>query len=124
MIPVQREVSRNKVVSFLYELMRDHVPTGVAEHVVKNSENDEPTTFSNGYLARYAKDLARRLGQTLECDQEGSLYYSDFKAINEDIDEEVDRARQALKSLDSKSCRLTAFDALIRAHNIQEFIES
>ena len=55
------------LVSFLYELMRDHVPLGVVEKVVRNSElPSEGDTFvlSNVHLARYAEELAIRLRPT------------------------------------------------------------
>jgi hypothetical protein len=52
--------SRNPLVSFLYELMRDHVPPGVVEGILDDRGAIE-TTFTNGWLARYAQDVARRL---------------------------------------------------------------
>lgn len=59
----------NEVVAFLYELMRDHVTPGVLERIVTVHEDvkiDEPFDFefelSNVHLARYAEELARRLG--------------------------------------------------------------
>ena len=48
------------LVSFLYELMRDHVTPGVVERLVKESPAGE-TKFTNGHLANYAKELADRL---------------------------------------------------------------
>lgn len=56
--------SRDPVVSFLYELMRDHVPPGVVEAVTRASiakaDLDE-TAYTNGWLADYAEDIAERL---------------------------------------------------------------
>lgn len=50
----------SKLVSFLYDLMRDHLPAGVVEKLVQDSQ--EPNvTYTNGWLANYAKDLAERL---------------------------------------------------------------
>lgn len=51
------------LVSFLYELMRDHLTPGVVESLVRASacSEEEPTRFCNGYLANYATDLAARL---------------------------------------------------------------
>ncbi len=51
------------LVSFLYELMRDHVPPGIVERVVRNSATsvEDPTIYTNGFLAMYAQDLANRL---------------------------------------------------------------
>lgn len=51
----------SRLVSFLYELMRDHVPVGTVEFIVRSSENGQPTTYTNGWLAKYAEDLANRL---------------------------------------------------------------
>jgi hypothetical protein len=50
-------------VAFLYELMRDHLPPGKVEELVRNSvdHQGERWEFTNGYLAMYADDLARRL---------------------------------------------------------------
>lgn len=50
----------SKLVSFLYELMRDHLPTGKVEELVRAS-NDPDVTYTNGWLALYAQDLANRL---------------------------------------------------------------
>lgn len=50
----------DKLVSFLYELMRDHIPPGKIEDLVRNSSSKK-TFYTNGYLALYAKDIADRL---------------------------------------------------------------
>lgn len=50
----------DKLVSFLYELMRDHLPSGVVEKIVRASE-DPDVQYTNGWLAKYAEDLANRL---------------------------------------------------------------
>lgn len=50
----------DKLVSFLYELMRDHLPPGMVEKIVRESENPD-VTYTNGWLAKYAEDLANRL---------------------------------------------------------------
>jgi len=52
--------THEKLVSFLYELMRDHLPPGVVERLVQNNQ-ETPASLTNGYLAQYAKDLADRL---------------------------------------------------------------
>ena len=54
-------IDDRKLVSFLYELMRDHVPAGVVESVLAASVKPEPTHYCNGYLAQYAQDVAERL---------------------------------------------------------------
>ncbi len=60
--------SDSKLVCVFYTLIRDHLPIGVIEKIVKesenllDSENDKPTiTYSNKYLAEYAKSIEERL---------------------------------------------------------------
>jgi len=48
------------LASFLYELMRDHLPVGVVAGIVGNSPNIE-TVYTNQHLARYATGLADML---------------------------------------------------------------
>jgi hypothetical protein len=67
------ECSDNPLVSFLYELMRDHVPPGTIERIVLNSPAGQ-TKFTNGYLAQYAKDVAHRLERKNERAAEGAAY--------------------------------------------------
>jgi hypothetical protein len=50
----------SKLVSFLYQLMRDHLPAGEVERLVRESE-DPDVFYTNGWLANYAEDLANRL---------------------------------------------------------------
>ncbi len=50
----------SKLVSFLYELMRDHLPPGKVEELARAS-TDPDVTYSNGWLAQYAQDIANRL---------------------------------------------------------------
>lgn len=52
-----------KMVGFLYELMRDYVPVGQVERLVRNNthENCDSFSFTNGWLAEIAKDMAGRL---------------------------------------------------------------
>lgn len=49
------------LVSFLYELMRDHLPAGTVEEIVQNSTKDSDVRYTNGWLAKYAEDIAARL---------------------------------------------------------------
>lgn len=56
--------SSDWLTSFLYELMRDSAPPGAIERLVRNIElesKDGDNLYSNGWLARYAKNLADRL---------------------------------------------------------------
>lgn len=50
----------SKLVGFLYELMRDHLPAGEVEKLVRKCQDPE-IEYCNGYLAKYAEDLANRL---------------------------------------------------------------
>ncbi len=55
-------VFEGKLTSFLYGLMRDHLPPGIIEDLVRESEVENPPIYySNGWLAEYAKDLSDRL---------------------------------------------------------------
>jgi hypothetical protein len=54
--------SSNKLTSFLYDLMRDHLPTSTVEKLVRDAQYTE-VKFTNGWLASYANDLASRLEQ-------------------------------------------------------------
>lgn len=50
----------DRLVSFLYSLLRDRLPAGVVEELVRDSQGI-PVEYTNGYLAKYAKNLADRL---------------------------------------------------------------
>ena len=52
--------SDDKLVCFLYLLLRDHLLPGDIEALLKNADGDS-FEFTNGYLASYSKDLAARL---------------------------------------------------------------
>lgn len=57
-----RVTSSDPLVSFLYLLMRDRMTVGDVEQLVLEiSADTPPAVFTNGHLARYAKDLAARL---------------------------------------------------------------
>lgn len=49
-----------RLVAFLYTLMRDEVPPGTVERIVRDSR-DPDCQYTNGWLAKYAEDLANRL---------------------------------------------------------------
>ncbi len=54
----------HRLVSFLYELMRDKLPPGEVENVMINTMcggHDEEVRFTNGWLAKYAMNIADRL---------------------------------------------------------------
>lgn len=54
------ETSSDPLVTFIYVLMRDHVTPGVVEETMLHHAAQE-SLFTNGWLARYAKDVAARL---------------------------------------------------------------
>ena len=55
--------SDDKLVAFFYLLMRDHLTPGVIEDIMRMLADTagDTTQFSNGWLAKYADDVARRL---------------------------------------------------------------
>ena len=54
--------SDDNLVSFLYELMRDHLPSGVVEGIAQRVlEEEDDRNFCNGWLAKHAIDIAERL---------------------------------------------------------------
>lgn len=54
--------SQDKLVSFIYILLRDHVPAATVEEIVRNhTASNEEVHFTNGWLAEYAKYVAERL---------------------------------------------------------------
>ena len=72
--PVERSgrfTTNSNLVAFVYELLRDHVLPGDMQKIVDDSDvhpNREMTydtgptwQLSNGWLARYARDIVRRL---------------------------------------------------------------
>lgn len=51
------------LVSFLYELMRDYITPGKLEEMVRDCTQPQCIVFTNGFLAKYAQDLAKRLNE-------------------------------------------------------------
>ena len=55
-------IEKDKLTSFLYDLLRDHLPAGVVEKLVQNALAENGSVeYTNGYLAQYAQNLANRL---------------------------------------------------------------
>jgi len=56
---------KDKLVGFLYILMRDHLSCGKVQEIINDylmeSDKNCRMDFSNGWLAKYAQDIARRL---------------------------------------------------------------
>lgn len=53
--------SKDPLVAFLYDLMRDHLTVGKVEKLVSEAEVSSNADYTNGWLAKYAKDVAKRL---------------------------------------------------------------
>ncbi len=55
--------SKDPLVEFIYALLRDELPADKMEAIVRKIEEnpDEEITFTNGWLAKYSKDLALRI---------------------------------------------------------------
>jgi hypothetical protein len=60
--------TNSDLVSFFYELMRDHLSAGTVETIAINSNSygEGKWALTNGWLANYAKDLVKRLLMTDE----------------------------------------------------------
>lgn len=56
-------VAKNKLVDFLYCLLRDRVPPGEIETLIANIEaaQDNESEYENKHLEAYARELADRL---------------------------------------------------------------
>ena len=51
-----------RLVAFLYDLLRDDLPAGAVERLVREGEKyPPPYKFSNSHLEAYARELAQRL---------------------------------------------------------------
>lgn len=63
---ILRELTGNvtincKLTSFIYSLLRDHLPAGEVELLIREAEDQSNVTYTNGYLAKYSEILAKRL---------------------------------------------------------------
>lgn len=56
----------SRLVGFLYDLMRDHLPPGIVEKLVQESEGESNIVYTNGWLAQYAEYLANRLQEQVQ----------------------------------------------------------
>jgi hypothetical protein len=55
--------NKKNLVAFFYQLIRDHMPLGEVEKLVRENEipPEDAVVFTNGYLARYAQECVARL---------------------------------------------------------------
>ena len=50
-----------KLVTFLYILMRDEVTPGTVAGIIQDHVLDLPTTYTNKHLEAYAREIAEKL---------------------------------------------------------------
>ena len=56
--------NEDKLVSFFYELIRDHITPGAVEAIMRNTEHVElEIVYSNKHLEAYARSLVQRLSK-------------------------------------------------------------
>ena len=56
-----QSTTNSKLVTFMYLLMRDHLPAGTIEQIIVDIDKQESFILSNGYLGQYAEDIEKRL---------------------------------------------------------------
>lgn len=54
-------IDNDRLVEFLYILMRDHVPLGTVEGIIIDHVVGGENRYTNGWLANYARDVSLRL---------------------------------------------------------------
>lgn len=74
----------SKLVSFLYDLVRDHVPPGKLEQLVRDAQ-DVPVEYTNGFLANFAIDVAHRLDDSVRIPHESDSWKEDDRTRKEDL---------------------------------------
>jgi hypothetical protein len=96
---MQSHTTGSPLVSFLYLLMRDHVPPGVVEGIVaKDEPREDPElvfVLTNGHLAAYAEEIAGRLTRKRITGRVVGL--GDVEGIVEELDPSLDEAFVVLK---------------------------
>lgn len=78
----------DRLTSFLYVLMRDHLPPGVVTEVAIDAYVGEGGShiLSNSYLAKYAEYLSRKLQAPLEEEEKSvstETHYTGDKLVSE-----------------------------------------
>jgi len=57
--------NRDRLAAFLYDLTRDLVPPGKIEELIRQlPKQGEEVKYTNGWLASYCEDVARRILNT------------------------------------------------------------
>jgi chaperonin GroES len=88
--------TQSALVSFLYELMRDHVTPGDVEGVLRNSINPtrEQVSLSNGWLARYAENVISELLSTEETMTKAKAVATNYRPIGERLLVRIEKPRE------------------------------
>lgn len=74
----------SKLVSFLYDLIRDHLTPGTVEKLVRDAQESD-VQYTNGWLAKYAEDLALRLEDKMDsCSEDMSEYEEQYEKEREE----------------------------------------
>lgn len=82
-----------KLVAFLYLLMRDHLPPGVVGDLLKDFRlARQSSSFTNGWLARYAEYVAQALTDGSEVQRLG-LRVAELEAMKADTQMSAGAAR-------------------------------
>lgn len=87
----------SKLTSFLYDLLRDHLPAGVVEELVRNAQPE--VHYTNGWLAKYAEDLALRLEEKMDENAD------DMSAYEEQYEKEREERRRARREEEHRMMR-------------------
>lgn len=65
-----RHTSSDPLTSFLYLLMRDHLPAGVVVGLIVQSTNKEESIYTNGHLAQFAELCADEMKRSSLVDRD------------------------------------------------------
>lgn len=84
----------SKLTSFLYDLIRDHLPAGTVESLVREAQEPD-VQYTNGWLAKYAEDLALRLETKMD----------DMAAFEDQQSKETEERRKARNAEERRMMR-------------------
>lgn len=111
-----REVSgtvtySDPLTSLFYQLMRDEIPAGTLERVVQDVLNEEKEcVFTNGWLAKYANNLAEEIKNANVSKMANTLSaaFNDSKKL--EIDGAVDFSKDDLDKIEEEIIQATKGD--------------
>jgi hypothetical protein len=81
-------VSDDRLLCFMYLLMRDKLPVGEVEQLVMEVENFSSYNikYCNGWLAKYAQNLSQRIKKGSELDKELAVNFDKMKkSVSDDV---------------------------------------